>query len=610
VVRLDDNKWQLEVGATHGRGGVRFRVWAPAAKRLEVDLDGGRPLPLTRDGDGFWSTVVADARPGSRYGFRVDGQGPFPDPYSRSQPEGVHGPSEVVEPTAFEWHDADWHGVGIEGLVIYQLHVGTATPEGTFDALIGQLPRIKALGVNAIEPLPVAEFPGQRNWGYDGVDLFAPTRAYGGPDALKRFVDAAHQHGLGVILDVVYNHFGPDGNYLRAFSADYFTNRYQTPWGEAIDYDGPNSARVRQLVLDNVRYWLTEFHADGLRLDATHAIYDSSQPHLLAELTQTARQTVGPERQIVLIAETHENDVRYLLPVEAGGYGLDAVWADDFHHSLRRYLAGDHEGYYADYLGTLEEVARCIEQGWLYEGQETPSSGLEHRRGTPARDRPAWQFVYVLQNHDQVGNRAFGERLNQEIGADRFRAASALLLYLPYTPMLFMGQEFGATTPFQYFTDHTPELGRLVTAGRRKEFAAFSAFADPATRERIPDPQAESTFAASKLRLDEAERSPGRELAALYAALIALRRNDPVLVTQDRRTMEARALTPDVLAVRRWRDTAERLLLVNFGDAEARVEAFGGGWRALLDTASPARSEADAVTVPARSATILAREAQ
>ncbi|HTD76145.1 MAG TPA: alpha-amylase family glycosyl hydrolase, partial [Chloroflexota bacterium] len=386
-------------------GGVKFSVWAPAVQRVEVELDGGRLVPLQPDANGVWSGLVSDAGPGTRYRYRLNGEVARPDPYSRSQPEGPHGPSEVVDPEAFDWHDAGWPGLGIQGLVVYQLHVGTATPEGTFDSLISQLPRLKALGVNAIEPLPVAEFPGRRNWGYDGVDLFAASHVYGGPWAFQRFVDAAHAHGLGVLVDVVYNHLGPDGNYLRDFSPDYFTERYHTPWGAAINYDGPNSEWVRKLVLDNARFWLHECHADGLRLDATHAIFDRSPKHLLAELTQTVRDSLPAGRQAVLIAETSENDVRYLKPVDEGGFGLDAVWADDFHHTLRRYLAGDHEGYYANYEGTLDEVARIIEQGWLYEGQLT-HAGRQQPRGTPARERPAWQFVYVLQNHDQVGNRA------------------------------------------------------------------------------------------------------------------------------------------------------------------------------------------------------------
>jgi maltooligosyltrehalose trehalohydrolase len=596
------------MGAMPSPAGVHFRVWAPAASRVEVELsEWEQYVPLRSQGGGVWSLVLPDIVRGTRYRYRLNGEKSRPDPYSRSQPEGVHGPSEVIDPNAFEWHDAGWRGLSIQGLVIYQCHVGTATPSGTFDSLIGELPRLKKLGVNAIEPLPIIEFPGCRNWGYDGVDVFAPSHVYGGPDALKRFVDAAHQNGLGVILDVVYNHLGPDGNYLRDFSPDYFTDRHHTPWGAAINYDGPGSEWVRKLVIDNARYWLHEYHADGLRLDATHAIYDDSDRHVLAELTQAVRASLPSERQVVLIAETSENDVRYLKPVEDGGFGFDAVWADDFHHSLRRYLAGDHEGYYADYAGTLEEVATCIEQGWLYEGQATPRTGFKTPRGTSARDRPAYQFVYAIQNHDQIGNRAFGERLHHQIDQDRYRAASTLLLFLPYTPMLFMGQEFGASSPFQFFTDHNPELGRLVTEGRRKEFKAFSAFADPATRERIPDPQAESTFLTSKIHVEEAETPPGSTLEALYQRLLELRRTDSVLADQARERMQAQVLTDDVLAVRRWRQDDERLLLVNFGEVAARIEEYEGGWRVLLDSGQPTQADTSGVTVGARSASVLAR---
>lgn len=591
------------MGATPTAGGVQFRVWATAPQTVSVEICDGPIVPLELEADGVWSGLVADARPGSRYRYRLNGDVSRPDPCSRSQPEGVHGPSEVIDPDAFEWHDAAWRGTGIHNLTVYQLHVGTATPEGTLDSLVGQLSRLRDLGVNAIEPLPIAEFPGARNWGYDGVDLFAVSHVYGGPDALKRFVDAAHANGLGVIVDVVYNHFGPDGNYLRDFSPDYFTERYQTPWGAAVNYDGQHSEWVRKLILDNARFWMAEYHADGLRLDATHAIFDRSTPHILAELTQVVRMSLPAERQVVLIAETSENDVRYLQPVEQGGFGLDAVWADDFHHTLRRYLTGDHEGYYANYDGTLEEVARCIQQGWLYEGQPT-RSGAREPRGTPARGQPAWQFVYVVQNHDQVGNRAFGERLNQKIDGDRFAAASALLLFLPHTPMLFMGQEFGASTPFQYFTDHNAELGRLVTEGRRREFQAFSAFRDAATRERIPDPQAESTFVNSKLRLSESDSAQGRALQALYRRLLELRRSDPVLRDQARERTEPCALSRDVLAVRRWRGDAERLLLVNFGEADFSTDQFGDSWRVLLTTA---RASPRRVSAAGRSATILAR---
>ena len=586
------------MGANVTGGGVRFRVWAPAAHSVDVVLtDLGSRWPLTRQPDGVWSGVVAEARVGVRYRFRLNNDAERPDPYSRSQPEGVHGPSEVVDPADFVWHDAGWPGLKIQGLVIYQTHVGTATPVGTLDALIEDLPRLRALGVGGVQLLPLEEFPGARNWGYDGVDLFAVSHVYGGPPALKRFVDAAHAEGLGVILDVIYNHFGPDGNYLRDYASEYFTDRYHTPWGDAINYA---NAWVRKLVLDNAPFWFHEYHVDGLRLDATHAIFDRSEPHILAEVTRTVRTSV--EQPVVLIAETGENDVRYLRPVDEGGFDFDAVYADDFHHSLRRYLAGDREGYYADYTGTLEEVARCIDQGWLYEGQASPRG---HARGTPARDRPPWQFLYVIQNHDQIGNRAFGERLNHQVDRERYAAASALLLFLPFTPMLFMGQEFGASTPFQFFTDHNPELGKLVTEGRRKEFAAFSAFADPASRDRIPDPQAESTFLNSKLQLEEAAASPdGARLVEWYTSLLRLRRSDPVLADQARERTEARALSRDVLAVRRWRGNDERLLLVNFADTHFSTDAFGTRWRVLVGSAANA-----GVSAPARSGVIFARGA-
>ncbi|HEU0166306.1 MAG TPA: malto-oligosyltrehalose trehalohydrolase, partial [Chloroflexota bacterium] len=463
---------------------MEFRLWAPQARSATVVVEDGAELPMDRQADGTWVAVLQNGAAGVRYRFRLDGDHAYPDPYSRFQPEGVHGPSEVVDPNAFRWrHEAPKVDAG--RLAIYELHCGTFTAEGTFDAAIERLPELATVGVTAVEVMPVAEFSGRWNWGYDGVDWFAPSRNYGGPEAFRRFVDAAHRHGLSVLLDVVYNHFGPEGNYLRAYSPDYFTEAHQTAWGAAINYGG--CAWARRLAIDNAVYWVREFHVDGFRLDATFAIYDDSPRHLLAELSDAVR---AEQPNTVLIAETHENDPKYFTPTTEGGYGFDACWADDFHHVMRRMLAGDHEAYFANYRGTVEELVRAINQGFLYEGQ---ANSAGERRGKPAREAEPRRFVYCIQNHDQVGNRALGDRLSAGIGLDAYRAASLVLLSLPMTPMLWMGQEFAASTPFQYFTDHEPELGRNVTEGRRKEFRHFAAFSAPGAAERIPDPQAEGT---------------------------------------------------------------------------------------------------------------------
>jgi maltooligosyltrehalose trehalohydrolase len=522
----------------------------------------------------------------------------------------------VIDPSTFTWTDTDWRGLTMDGLVIYELHVGAYTPEGTYEALIEQLPELKRLGVDAIELMPVAEFPGSRNWGYDGVDLFAPTRNYGCPDDLRLLVDAAHREGLGVLLDVVYNHLGPDGNYLRLYSDDYFTNRHHTPWGDGINYDGPNSHYVRNLVIANACYWIREFHFDGLRLDATDAIVDESPVDIVAEITETVRATAT--KNVVVISEEARNDVRTIRPPEAGGYGLDAIWADDFHHELRVYLTGARENYYANYLGSMDSIAKAINEGFIYQGQTSPRTGKP--RGTKVTDEPASAFVFCIQNHDQVGNRPFGERLHHEIDLGRYAVASALLLFAPQPPVLFMGQEFAASTPFLFFTDHEPQLGRLVTEGRRREFSGFRVFAEEDMRESIPDPQAESTFCSSKLKLDERQRNAG--IYELYRALLDLRHRDPVLSHHDRMTTRASALGAQAITVHRWHGDEHRLLIANFG-AETKLGRMTtpglsdlptGDWRLLLSTSDlrfggtgePVTIEADAVTLPARSAVIIA----
>lgn len=527
---------------------VRWRVWAPSHERVEVVLhdargEPGRVLPMTAEGDGYFSAVLEGQGAGVRYKLRVDGAGPFPDPWSRSQPRGVHGPSEVVVPD-FAWTDAGWKGVEPQALVLYEVHVGTATPEGTFEALISKLPELKELGITALELLPVASFPGTRNWGYDGVDLFAPAQVYGGPVGLRRLVDAAHAQGLGVLLDAVYNHFGPDGNYLRAYSPHYFTGRHHTPWGDAVNYDGKDSRPVREMVLSNVEMWIRDYHLDGLRLDAAHAIVDETAPHLLTEIAERARAS-APGRRVIVIAEDERNERKLMLPASEGGHGLDGVWADDFHHQMRRAFAGDSESYFQDYTGSAEDLARTLRQGWFYEGQVSKNQG--HARGTRAEGLAPSAFVHCLQNHDQVGNRALGERLGHDVSPAAFRAMSALLLLSPYTPLLFMGQEWNASTPFLYFTDHNEELGRLVTEGRRKEFAGFTRFAG----EQVPDPQAEDTFARSRLDWSEAQKPGHSGIRALYRELLRLRATEPALKDARRGTYDARAVGQEALVLER-----------------------------------------------------------
>jgi maltooligosyltrehalose trehalohydrolase len=580
-----------EVGAVPVSGGVRFRVWAPASSSIDVLLRGagGESVhgPEREAGaEGWFSAVVAGAQAGDRYRLRLDGSAEYPDPLSRSQPDGVHGASEVVDPAAFEWTDHGWRGRRLEELIIYELHVGAATPEGTFEGLIGRLPELVELGMTAIEIMPVGEFPGERNWGYDGVYLFAPASAYGGAAGLRRLVDAAHGHGLAVILDVVYNHFGPEGNYLPAVTGGrIFTERHHTPWGAAVNYDDEGAAGVRQIVLANVAEWVRDYHIDGLRLDATHAIADSSAVHILAEITACAH--AATDRTVVVMAEDERNERWLLERREQGGCGVDAVWADDLHHVLRRLLAGDDEGYFSGYDGSIAELERTLRQGWLYEGERYRPAGKA--RGTSSRGLPPARFVHCIQNHDQVGNRALGERLHHQIDLAAYRAASALLLLSPYTPLLWMGQEWAASAPFLYFTDHPAELGRLVTTGRRNEFEGFSEFADPALRRRIPDPQAAETFARSRLDWTERGREPHRGVLRLYQELISMRRRHAALQARDRSSWTVQALSDGALAVRRTGGGTELLLVANLcGRLQVALPdellPAPGRWRTLLST--------------------------
>ena len=590
--------WRPSLGAWCGRDGTNFRVWAPLRQRVELLIEeagvAATVHPLTRAPDGTFGGFVPGVGAGSRYRYRLDGAGPYPDPASRYQPEGVHGPSEVVDASRFGWGDVGWSGVSLDDLVLYELHAGTFTPEGTFAGVIERLPYLRDLGVTAIELMPVADFPGLRNWGYDGVCLFAPARCYGRPDDLRRLVDCAHRYGLAVILDVVYNHFGPDGAYLGNFSPYYFSRHHHTPWGPALNLDGTHAGMVRAFFVENALHWLHEYHLDGLRFDATHALIDDSPRHLLAELSGCVRTSVAG-RGVLLIAEDHRNLADMVRPEAEGGWGLDAVWADDFHHQVRRHLAGDCEGYYRDFTGSTADIAATARQGWFYCGQH--STHLDSARGTDPAGLPLSRFVVCLQNHDQVGNRAFGERLHHQIDLAAYHAATALLLCAPETPLLFMGQEWAASTPFLFFTDHHPELGKLVTKGRRREFQAFSAFTDPKMRERIPDPQAAATFGASQLVWAESEREPHAATLRLYRALLRLRRAEPALRAADPEGCKVVAAGEDALILVRTASAAAPILLVvrlrGAGVVRAELAGFGdqgcatGDWDQVLGTEDP-----------------------
>jgi maltooligosyltrehalose trehalohydrolase len=570
------------LGASFEGGGVRLRIWAPDHARAEVVFygeDGQTERSRTgmeAEPGGFFSTWVPE--PGGRllYKFGMDGAGPFPDPFSRSQPFGVHGPSEAVR-MDHPWTDAGWKGIAPEDLVIYEVHVGTATAEGTFEALIPRLPELRALGITAIELMPLASFPGRWNWGYDGVALHAPQVSYGGPEGLMRLVDAAHREGLAVIIDAVYNHLGPDGNYLRCYTGRYFTDRYSTPWGEGINVDGEDARPVRELIAGSAEMWIRDYHADGLRLDATHEIRDASEPHILREIAERARRAAG-ERRIVVIAEDERNEARLVRPVSGGGLGLDGVWADDFHHEMRRAFAGDKDGYFEDFTGTTEDIARTLNAGWYYAGQATLRSG--EPRGTSPLDVDPTHMVHCIQNHDQVGNRAFGDRLGEGVSPEAFRAMSAILLFSPYVPLLFMGQEWNAKTPFLYFTDHNPELGRLVTEGRRREFQAFASFQGA----EIPDPQAEETFSRSKLDYTEIDKPEHGGVRALYHDLLRLRADHPAMRARARGSFEARAVGEDGLVLVRRGGGKELALWVSLRGSLRQPVGDSLTWQIVVAT--------------------------
>lgn len=562
---------RLPVGAeVQSAGGVHFRVWAPRWSRVEVVLEaegetnaGGAPrsYPLDAEREGYFSGFVPHASAGTIYRYRLDGADAYPDPASRFQPEGPHGPSQVVDPDAFRWTDREWQGAPLEGQVVYEMHVGTFTREGTWDAASRQLKELAATGVSVLEVMPVAEFPGRFGWGYDGVDLFAPTRLYGTPDDFRRFVDRAHAEGLAVILDVVYNHFGPDGAYLREFSDHYFTDRYENEWGEPINFDGDNSGPVREFFIANARYWIDEFHIDGLRLDATQQTFDSSPTHVLVEITRQVREAARG-RATLVIAENEPQQVKLVRPVEEEGYGIDALWNDDFHHTATVALTGRNEAYYTDYLGTPQEIVSAVKWGYLYQGQRY--GWQDQRRGTPAFGLPPAAFVNYVQNHDQIANTGFGTRIHQLASPGRYRAVTALLLLAPGTPMLFQGQEFAASSPFLYFADHKPELAAAVCKGRAEFLGQFRSLATAEVQHLLPDPRDPDTFERSKL--DLCERELHAEAYALHRDLLRLRKQDPIFRSQRPGAVDGAVLGPEAFVLRFFSlDGTDRLLVVNLG---------------------------------------------
>jgi maltooligosyltrehalose trehalohydrolase len=557
-------------------GGVRFLLWAPGVDQVTLCLEGTTEettLPMRAEADGWFVIETELAGHGARYRYRLPNDLRVPDPASRYQPEDVHGPSEVIDPGRWDWQDTDWRGQPWEQAIIYELHIGTFTPEGTFAAAMGRLDYLRELGVTAIEIMPIADFRGDHNWGYDGVLLFAPDSRYGRPEDFKAFVQTAHAKGFMVLLDVVYNHFGPEGNYLHQYAPLFFTDRHKTPWGDAINFDSPGSHWVRQFFIHNALYWLEEYHLDGLRLDAVHAIVDDSDPDILFELAETVHRKLGGQRAIHLILENYNNNARYL---ERGPSGQPkwyvAQWNDDIHHALHVLITGERDAFYADYSDDPGGyLARCLSEGFAYQGE--PSFFHDGRpRGEPSAHLPSIAFISKLQNHDLIGNRALGERITDLAEPDKVRAATALLLLAPSPPLLFMGEEWGAKEPFLFFCDLGPELAQSVTEGRRREFTAFPAFRDPNARERIPDPMDVQTYRRSILDWDALSQSPHKEWLSFHRELLKLRQQAiiPRLKGMHDGQKHSRLLSPWALEAHWTLGDGSRLtLLANLDDAPA-----------------------------------------
>ena len=568
------------------RDGCLFRLWARPGAKIELLIEGdpSRPaIAMSPDKDGIYRVHVDGAGPGTRYWFKIDGAGPFPDPASRYQPLGVHGPSQIVALEEFHWKANDFQAPSLRELVIYELHVGTFTPAGTFLALVDKLDYLRDLGINTVELMPIADFAGEHNWGYDGVSPYAPAHSYGTPDDFHRLVDEAHARGIAVYLDVVYNHLGPDGAYQSAFAPQFYTQKHKTLWGDGLNFDSEGRDKVRSYFIESALAWMYDYRIDGLRADATDTIRDDSEPHFLTELTERVHQAANAlGRNVILIAEDARNERKVVLLTAQGGHGFDAVWSDDFHHHMRHRLAGDSDGYYHDFDGTTESIATAIRDGWSFTGQFASFHG--HGRGTSPEGLSLESRVFCIQNHDQIGNRAFGERLSTQISYAAWCAASALLLLSPEVPLLFMGQEWAAPEPFLYFTDHNEELGRLVTEGRRKEFSHFSAFAETANHASIPDPQKPETFRQSKLDWAVLRNEEHSKCLHWYQTLLHIRKQ----LVEATTFQMARGLNEEVIEVC-WQSSRRSFRAVVALEGPTAVSDLS--WRGMVMALSSEESE-------------------
>jgi len=576
---LDVLSGKMKLGAHYKESKCVFCVWSPHAQKMSVRLlsKPERFIPMQKDERGYWHATIEDVSPGTLYSYNLDGERERPDPASFFQPDGVHKPSQVIDHNTFNWQDKDWKGIPLPEMIMYEIHIGTFTPKGTFDAASSRIDDLKKLGINAIEIMPVAQFPGERNWGYDGVYPYAVQNSYGRPEGLKMFVNECHRKGLAVILDVVYNHLGPEGNYLWDYGP-YFTDHYKTPWGQAINYDGPYSNAVREYFIENALYWFRHFHIDALRLDAIHGIYDMSAQPFLSNLSERVAEFSREQgRKYYLVAESDLNNSLAAKPVHCGGYGLDGLWCDDFHHSVHSLLSGESNGYYIDF-GTVAHLAKALNEGFVYSGQYSIFRKRNH--GNSSADLPASSLVVFSQNHDQVGNRLRGERLSGLVSFEALKLAAGTVLLSPYIPLLFMGEEYGETAPFLYFVSHSdPRLIQGVQQGRRKEFESLDWF------EEFPDPQSTDTFTKSRLQWEKRNQGSNMTLLNFYRELIHLRKTVPSLSHPERDCCSIGSEAgKKIITIQRWKDSSHTLIILNFNKTDITIGNPAGGkkWEKVL----------------------------